>query len=388
MVAEEAPAEATSSPSSEPLTSSFEPGTGHLHLSAGPRASPSTLLGSYPLKLLAPNPLPSQPSHVALVYTLAYGGGLVAGDCVQLRVVIDPGCTLVLLTQGSTKVYKQRPGLRPKSHGMSPALKRSIINGQSTPTVRQRMHVSVEKGGSLLLLPDSLSPFRGSRYAQAQRVELAEGAGAVILDWVNSGRGERVTRAAPRPWNERAKASPVEQQDHSKSNCHSVGNDKKSDKTTPNETAASQNLDSSAGETRDTEVWAMEYYSSTNEILVGGKVVARERMVLDNGHLNSTGWSATAMKLAPYHVYATVMIHGAPFQSLRTYLETLVDQTSQFQLPLPPGLLWSYSPTAEDGGLLRVAGVEVEDVRKWLREVFEHGGLADMVGPGLWPRCI
>lgn len=336
-----------------PTTSSFEPGTGHLHLSAGPRARLSTLIASYPSKLLAPKPLPSQPSNVALVYTLAYGGGLVAGDCVQLRVLVDAGCTLVLLTQGSTKIYKQRAGLRPKSHGMSPALVKAITEGQPSPIVRQSMHVSVGEGGSLLLLPDALSPFKGSRYAQAQRVELAPGAGVVLLDWVNSGRGERTQKTAPRPWGEK------------------------------------QHINGEEEPVRETEVWTMGYYSSTNEIVVGDKVVARERMVLDNDKGKyMDGLSPTAQRLRPYHVYATVMIYGAPFVALRKHFAELVDQTSQFQLPLPPGLLWSYSATSEEGGILRVAGVEVEDVRVWLREAFALGGLSTLVGPGLWPRCI
>lgn len=373
-------------PSSE-IKTAVEPGTGHLHLSAGPRARPSTLLGSYPLKLLAPNPLPSQPAHVALVYTLAYGGGLVAGDCVQLRVIIDPGCTLVLLTQGSTKIYKQRAGLRPKSHGMSPALAKAISEGQESPTVRQRMHITVGKAGCLLLLPDSLSPFRGSRYAQAQRVVLEEGAGVVLLDWVNSGRGERSTKPPPRPWEERHGRKMKGQSDiNGTMGGRGRGADGEDSVSVPNGLQELAKANPTAD--RDTEVWAMGYYSSTNEVLIHDKVVARERMVLDNGDLDSKDWSPTALRLAPYHVYATVMIYGPPFQALREHFARMVDGTSQFQLPLPPKLLWSYSATSEDGGVVRVAAVEVEDVRDWLRAALETGGLADHVGSGLWPRCI
>lgn len=38
------------------------------------------------------------------VYAVTYGGGLVAGDIVQMKVEVGGGCTTVLTTQSSTKV--------------------------------------------------------------------------------------------------------------------------------------------------------------------------------------------------------------------------------------------------------------------------------------------
>ncbi|WWD04870.1 hypothetical protein V865_002941 [Kwoniella europaea PYCC6329] len=43
----------------------------------------STLSAAYPLKLLTPSALPSQPSSLGILYTLAYGGGLVSGDLIS-----------------------------------------------------------------------------------------------------------------------------------------------------------------------------------------------------------------------------------------------------------------------------------------------------------------
>ncbi|KLT39902.1 UreD-domain-containing protein, partial [Cutaneotrichosporon oleaginosum] len=312
------------------------PGTGHVHLSGPPRSPRAYFItnhASYPLKLLAPRPLPSQPANVALLYTLAYGGGLVSGDCVQLACTVDAGQVLVMRTQGSTKVYKHRRGLRPAAHGISPALAAAVKQGAEAPSVRQRMHVTLGSGGTFVLLPDALSPFRGSRYVQAQRVCLPEdGTGSVLLlDWINSGRGDR----------------PAEE-----------------------------------------EYWAMEYYASTNELVFGNRVLARERMILDNGKHTGDSLSPTARRLAPYHVYATVLVYGPQFARLRAHLDALGDATSQFQVPRAPGLLWSYSPLSEVCGMVRVAGLEVEDVRDWMRGAFEEGGVAELVGPGLWPRCI
>ncbi|XP_034216060.1 uncharacterized protein LOC117627888 isoform X4 [Prunus dulcis] len=39
-------------------------------------------------------------------YTLPYGGGIVSGDSISCEFTIGDGCTTVLTTQASTKVYK------------------------------------------------------------------------------------------------------------------------------------------------------------------------------------------------------------------------------------------------------------------------------------------
>ncbi|KAI9632025.1 UreD urease accessory protein-domain-containing protein [Dioszegia hungarica] len=317
-----------------------QPGSGHLHLSHPHRARFSSLSASYPLKLLAPDALSSQPPHIAICYTLAYGGGLVAGDVVSLRVEVDAGCGLILLTQGSTKLFKHRPGLRPLSHQI---IRQPIHSaGVDSSLTRQRLHVELKPHSFLFLLPDSVSPFRGSRYSQAQRFVLpvCRTASIVILDWFNSGRGQRRT-------------------------------------------------DRLSIKADDEEIWAMEYYASTNEVLVGDTAVMRERMVLDNDtETTSVGLSRTAKHLSPYHVYATVLILGPHTASLRTHLQRLSLATSQMQVSRPSELLWAYSPTDEQGGVLRMAGKEVEEIKGWLREAMAGGGMKELVGDGLWPRVI
>lgn len=307
------------------------PGSGHLHLtSSSSRASFSTLLASYPLKLLTPAPLPSQPPNVAACYVLAYGGGLVAGDLVSLRVTVDEGCGLVLLTQGSTKIFKHRPGIRPLSH-------HSTRDDFSSVT-RQRMHVTLAPRSFLLLLPDSASPFRGSRYAQAQRFVLDRSASVLVLDWVNSGRGQRPTRD-------------------------------------PN--------DVEKGGEAEQEVWAMESYDSLNEIHLSGRLIMRDRLFLDNAS------SPVAPRMGPYNVYANVLILGPHLARLLKHLDELANRTRQFQVQRPPEVIWAFSPVEDGrGGVLRVAGVEVEDVRKWIRGTMEDCGVKELVGEGLWPRII
>ena len=283
------------------------PGSGHLHLTASStRATFSTLLSSYPLKILSPSPLPSQPLNVASCYTLAYGGGLVAGDLVSLRVEVDQG-------------------------PLSQSLK-----GDPNPLTRQRLHVTLAPRSFILLLPDSVSPFRGSRYSQAQRTILpSDGdASVLILDWVNSGRGQQRPAA----------------------NCLNDAEE---------------------------EIWAMESYNSVNEIYLSERQIMRDRMLLD------TTISPLAPRMRPFNVYATILIYGPTFASLLKHLEELGDMTRQFQVHRPPEMVWSFSPVeAERGGLVRVAGVEVEDVRKWIRKTLQSGGVEHLVGQGLWPRLI
>jgi urease accessory protein len=308
-------------------------GQGHLHLSTSGFTS---TLSSYPLKLLTPKPLPSQPENLHIAYTLAYGGGLVAGDTVSLAIDIDDGCGLILLTQGSTKVYKRRNAIRPFG----------INDPKGDGTTRQRMNVNVGKGGMLLLLPDSVSPFRGSRYIQAQRFLLPEdGSGSImILDWVNSGRGQQ----------------------------------------------GGSNGKGKEGEDMEAEVWSMDSYGSTNEIWIGERRIMRERTLLDNIETVGSGSSTpVAARLSPYHVYATIFILGPQFLPLLKHLHHLADRERQFQTSRPAELIWSYSPVEDGrGGVLRAAGKEVEDIRIWLRELLDKGGVRTLVGDGLWSRVI
>ncbi|WVQ82966.1 hypothetical protein IAT38_005102 [Cryptococcus sp. DSM 104549] len=322
------------------------PGEGLLRLSSSHHnhhARFSTLLAAYPLKLLSPTPLPSQPPNVAVVYTLAYGGGLVAGDVVSLRVDVDKGCGLVMLTQGSTKVFKRRPGIRPLSHSHIPQPRSSSSGPAGESITRQRMHITLQPNSFLFLLPDSISPFRASSYSQAQRFVLPEdrSASVLVLDWVNSGRGQRP-------------------------------------------------------EWEDEEIWSMDVYGSTNEVFVGkDRLVMRERMVLDNSIFpsqpsNPTALSPIARQLSPYNIYATLLLLGPHLTPLLTYLKSLADRTRQFQMKEPMGLVWSFSEVDEQlgGAVVRIAAREVEDARKWLRGVMTAAGVGGLVGEGLWPRCI
>jgi urease accessory protein len=120
---------------------------------------------SNPLKLLCPR----RNGKVAWVYACTYGGGLVAGDAIDLDIRVGPGSGCVLGTQASTKVYKSPTGR--VSH--------------------QGILAEVAEGALLVSAPDPVVCFAGSVYEQRQHFDVADGGNLVLVDWLTSGRYAR-----------------------------------------------------------------------------------------------------------------------------------------------------------------------------------------------------
>jgi urease accessory protein len=155
------------------------PGCGVIHLALLPPHTPrlKQLKYQYPLKLVSPAPLwtNDEPAYlVHTVYLLAYGGGVVAGDIVDLKITIEESTRLILLTQGSTKIFK------------SPD--RTVLS-------RQFLTVDLYPDAAICYLPDPVQPFEKSSFQQQQTylVHAANSEGArigslCVLDWVSNGR--------------------------------------------------------------------------------------------------------------------------------------------------------------------------------------------------------
>jgi urease accessory protein len=133
----------------------------------------------YPLKLVAPDPLPppsygsdlTTPRLVHTVFLLTYGGGIVAGDTIDLQVKLDSKTRLILLTQGSTKIYK--------------TLDPSVVS-------RQHMTAHLDHDAALVYLPDPVQPFAHTAFSQSQIYHLKKEQGSLCAcDWVTSGRSAR-----------------------------------------------------------------------------------------------------------------------------------------------------------------------------------------------------
>ncbi|KAF8856216.1 urease accessory protein-like protein UreD [Acephala macrosclerotiorum] len=162
--------------------SSSAPGEGRLVAQLLPHniSALSTITFQYPLKLISPSPSAAQKS--VLVFLLTYGGGLVGGDQVNLTIDVKPKARLSIVTQGHTKIFK------------SPT--RQVVT-------RQSLHVIIQDGAGVCLLPDPVQPFEGSVYEQSQRFYVAECGSLCLLDWVSAGRTARGEDWDLRAWSGR-----------------------------------------------------------------------------------------------------------------------------------------------------------------------------------------
>ena len=153
-----------------------KPGNGTIHLALLDPKTPRlrTVNYQYPLKLVSPAALRTDDRLIHTVYLLTYGGGLVAGDAIDLHIIIEKTTRLVLLTQGSTKLFK------------SPS--RDVIS-------KQCMTVDIALGSALCYLPDPVQPFEKSCFEQKQVYNIAidpsdpsTPGSLCVLDWVSNGR--------------------------------------------------------------------------------------------------------------------------------------------------------------------------------------------------------
>jgi urease accessory protein len=121
-----------------------------------------------PLKILNPGS-PAVGCHVVLS---SYGGGMVAGDKIWLRLRCHAGSRLLLSTQANTKIFRSVDGA----------------------VAEQRIEGELGENGLAVIFPDPVVLQEKSRYRQVQHWNLAPGALLLVADWLHSGRmdsGER-----------------------------------------------------------------------------------------------------------------------------------------------------------------------------------------------------
>jgi urease accessory protein len=115
-----------------------------------------------PLKIINPK-APSTSCHAVLA---SYGGGLIAGDSIRLRVRCAEGSRLLLTTQANTRIFKS-------------------IDGSQAEQLTEGF---VAEKALAVVLPDPLVPQADSRYHQAQHWHLAADAVLLLADWWHAGR--------------------------------------------------------------------------------------------------------------------------------------------------------------------------------------------------------
>ncbi|KAL9685219.1 hypothetical protein QQ045_022667 [Rhodiola kirilowii] len=132
------------------------------------RSSVTRCYSKYPLKFIIPKKAGPSATDAVWIYSLTYGGGIVSGDCISCELIVGDGCTAVLTTQASTKVYK------------SLGLKCS----------EQILEIKVGSDALLVLIPDPVTCFLGARYTQKQTFSVASNSSLLVVDWITSGRLE------------------------------------------------------------------------------------------------------------------------------------------------------------------------------------------------------
>ncbi|KAH1189896.1 Urease accessory protein D [Glycine max] len=134
----------------------------------GGRSSVTSCFSRYPLKFVIPKKVGSSKTDAVWVYALNYGGGIVSGDNISCKFSVGDTCTMVLTTQGSTKVYKS----------------------VGSKCSQQILEARVGSNALLAIIPDPVTCFSTARYCQKQVFCVLPDSNLVMVDWITSGRHE------------------------------------------------------------------------------------------------------------------------------------------------------------------------------------------------------
>lgn len=135
----------------------------------GGKSTATHCYSKYPLKFIIPNKVGTSRTDAVWIYTITYGGGIVSGDSIKCDISVGDGCTTVLTTQASTKVYK------------SVELKCS----------EQVLEARIGGDALLAVIPDPVTCFSTAKYSQTQVFKVSSSSSLLIVDWITSGRHGR-----------------------------------------------------------------------------------------------------------------------------------------------------------------------------------------------------
>ncbi|CAL5412834.1 unnamed protein product [Camellia sinensis] len=166
---------------------------------AGGKSTVTRCFSKYPLKFIIPRKVGSSQTDAVWIYSLTYGGGIVSvcidgslsgpsescnyhrggggmerrwpsmqGDSISCDLTIGDGCTTVLTTQASTKVYK------------------SVQSKCSEQVLEAR----IGSNALLVVIPDPVTCFSTAKYSQKQVFKVASDSSLLVVDWITSGRHE------------------------------------------------------------------------------------------------------------------------------------------------------------------------------------------------------
>ncbi|SPO27992.1 uncharacterized protein UTRI_05135 [Ustilago trichophora] len=334
------------------------------------------------------------PKPVSPLYIVGYGGGLVSGDSVDLDVDVGSHCTMLILTQGSTKVFKTRNS-HPTQGVSTASFTDSIGGGEGggmqvgEGLTRQNYRFLVRKNATLVLLPDPVTCFANASYDQVQRFDLRSGdsCSLVVLDWITSGRALVGSSMGRGEGGDRL--------DH----LDKFG------------TFSASKLGLGGGGGKDyspikrgSEWWIFDRYKSRNEVRIHKKVVARD-VVLLSQHRATQGdeWSEIARRNHPFGCYATLLLAGPDSQPIVSNLMQEFQDIQQRPTTRVSRdhVLWSLSSLEDDSAssigkdpmaaavvvvVVRLAANDSQSVRQWLHKRLYS--LQSVIGTDLYRQAL
>ncbi len=117
-----------------------------------------------PLKMLNPRSL-HDCCHIVLSN---YGGGMVQGDQVRLRITCERASRLYMGSQANTRIFKN-------PEKQSPC---QVLQGR------------LKEGAFAVINPDPVVPHEGSSFRQSQEWHVDPTSSLLLVDWISSGRSE------------------------------------------------------------------------------------------------------------------------------------------------------------------------------------------------------
>ncbi|CAM6053712.1 unnamed protein product [Sphagnum tenellum] len=274
------------------------------------RSVATTVYARYPLKYLLPSKVASSRVDCVWIYAISYGGGILSNDAISQAVEVGgDGCSVVITTQSSTKIYKPRmPG----------------------DMAQQLLRARVAENGFLALLPHPITCFRASRYVQLQEFVLALDASLLLVDWFTSGRidsGEtwdfELYRSTNHVFLEEEAEAEEAQEEESPENpkAGSEAQESEGQGSGGGSVASVVTLDSAAGSGRSKSQLQPGHSSS--------RFRSCRPLLLDCVHLENGVGLSIAERMAGFHVMAMVVLYGPRLQELRKNMESKVEEMTK-----------------------------------------------------------
>ncbi|CAL5346674.1 unnamed protein product [Camellia sinensis] len=185
----------------------------------GGKSTVTRCFSKYPLKFIIPRKVGSSQTDAVWIYSLTYGGGIVSvcidgslsgpsescnyyrggggmerrwpsmqGDSISCDLTIGDGCTTVLTTQASTKVYKSVQSKCSEQVLELAELMRSW--NLVSFVVEKQKKARIGSNSLLVVIPDPVTCFSTAKYSQKQVFKVASDSSLLVVDWITSGRHE------------------------------------------------------------------------------------------------------------------------------------------------------------------------------------------------------